>query len=126
MSLDPGVGRVRHEVEEPGDHPGVELLLEDGSEVRGHLADGVTAGVPARHTSPWPRLVTRHYVPRQHGHVTLHVAVPDPRVGVRDIVHDALHELLEVRLHLLVATLPGGGDGHEGRVTVLPVRVLEG
>ena len=67
VSLDPGVGRVRHEVEESGDHPRVELLLEDGSEVRGHLADGVTAGVPARDTSPY---VTFHVIMCHPRHVT--------------------------------------------------------
>jgi hypothetical protein len=46
MGLNPGVGRVVHEEQEAGHHARVELLLEDGREVRRHLTNGVAAGVP--------------------------------------------------------------------------------
>ena len=62
--------------------------------VRRHLADGVAAGEP------------------------------DPGVRVRDVVHDPVHDLVQEGLHLLVASLAARGDGHQGRVPTLPVRLL--
>ena len=43
---------------------------------------------------------------------------------VLDVVHDPLHDLGEERLHLFVTALAGGGDGHQGRVPVLPVLII--
>ena len=50
---------------------------------------------------------------------------PDPGVGVVDVGHDALHQLVEVRLHLLVAAFSAGRDGHQARVAVPPICVLQ-
>ena len=50
---------------------------------------------------------------------------PDPGVGVGDEVHDAVHDLVQQRLHLLVTSLAGSGNGHQRGVTGLPVRLLQ-
>ena len=40
-------------------------------------------------------------------------------------VHDSVHDLSEVVLHLFVAAFACCGDGHQGSVAVLPVGVLQ-
>ena len=69
----------------------MELLLKNGGKVSGHLSDCIAAGIS------------------------------DPGMGVVDVVHDPLHQLVEVRLHLLVTSLAGGRDGHQSGVSALPV-----
>ena len=44
MGLNPRVGCIVHQMQESGNDPVVELLLEDGGEVRRHLTEGVATG----------------------------------------------------------------------------------
>ena len=73
----------------------MELLLEGGRKVGGHLADAVAGGVS------------------------------DARVGVLEEADDAVDHLVQVALHLLVGALGRRREGHEARVPVLPVGVAE-
>jgi len=61
----------------------VELLLEGGRKVGGHLADAVAGGVA------------------------------DARVGVLEEADDAVDHLVQVALHLLVGALGRRREGHE-------------
>ena len=78
MSLNSWIGRVLHQMKQTWNNLGVELLLEYRGKVSGHLTDGIAA------------------------------CEPDPGVWIIDVVHDALHHLVQEWLHLLVASLTTG------------------
>ncbi len=86
MGLNPRVGRVVHEEQEAGHHARVELLLEDGREVRRHLANSVAAGVPhpTQTTIHYSYLLRRPPTPTSVSDPWNFGTDPDPRIHTTD------------------------------------------
>jgi hypothetical protein len=95
MRLQPRARLVVKGHRQAGNDFGVELLLEGGRKVGGHLADAAAGGVS------------------------------DAWVGVLEEADDAVDHLVQVGLHSLVGALGRRREGHQARVPALPVGVAE-